>query len=248
MIAIFSTKQKITINNTTTSVIQPAQGGLGLSSYDKGDIIYADGYQSLSKIRISDEGDVLEVKDGIPSWQKIEAAFNVIHNNMIGLQGGTDNERYHLSMAELYDLIHMEEKVRSMNLDGYVSKDQLIIDTIRVGIKGKIPVNTDGYLMPDYSESDQETFTYIAITNCIMKKLMAIVRKAPGIGNDINLKVRVDNVDTILSTSISDLQKTNFDIVDTVNVYTGSVISIEYKTSQYCEAEDLQVMIQIIFQ
>jgi hypothetical protein len=247
MSTVFSSKKKIGTHDIE-GVISVDKGGLGINSFQIGDLIYADGYQSLTKLHIEEDGNILTIKDGVPSWNTLEASFNIDHNNMLGLQGGNDNEKYHLTANEANNIINMEEKVRSIKLDGYISKDQIIIDIIRVGIKGKISPNSYGYLLPDYSESDEEVFTYIAVTNCRINKLMAVVRKSPGIGNSITLMIRINNEDTNLNTSIYDLLNASSNLSEVINVYSGNIISVKYTTSSECNAEDLQVIVQIVLQ
>lgn len=44
-------------------------GGTGLNTYDEGDLLFASAIDTLSKLAIGNEGEVLTVISGIPSWQ-----------------------------------------------------------------------------------------------------------------------------------------------------------------------------------
>jgi hypothetical protein len=53
---------------TSAGVINPTGGGTGNSSYTKGDILYASGTNTLSKLAIGSTGQVLSVSSGLPAW------------------------------------------------------------------------------------------------------------------------------------------------------------------------------------
>jgi fibronectin-binding autotransporter adhesin len=59
-----------TWNGTT---IGADYGGTGLTSYATGDLIYASGSTTLSKIPVGTNGQILTVNSGIPSWQPAPA-------------------------------------------------------------------------------------------------------------------------------------------------------------------------------
>src|SRR5210317_1477155 len=50
------------------NTIGTAYGGTGLTSYTTGDILYASGTNTLSKLAIGTAGQVLKVSGGVPSW------------------------------------------------------------------------------------------------------------------------------------------------------------------------------------
>jgi len=56
------------------TVFQVFQGGTGLSSYTAGDIIYADGTSSLTVLNKGNDGEVLTLSSGIPTWEKVSGA------------------------------------------------------------------------------------------------------------------------------------------------------------------------------
>ncbi len=53
---------------TLTTALSATNGGTGQSSYTTGDILYASGANTLSKLPIGNAGEVLKIAGGIPSW------------------------------------------------------------------------------------------------------------------------------------------------------------------------------------
>lgn len=51
-----------------TGVVGETQGGTGLSTYTSGDIIYADGANSLAKLAKGTDGQFLSLSGGFPAW------------------------------------------------------------------------------------------------------------------------------------------------------------------------------------
>lgn len=65
-----STSSVGTVNSGTWqgSVITPQYGGTGLSSYTSGDILYASGTTTLSKLGVGSTGNCLTVSSSLPAW------------------------------------------------------------------------------------------------------------------------------------------------------------------------------------
>ncbi|MGI5828238.1 MAG: hypothetical protein ACOX6V_04450, partial [Patescibacteria group bacterium] len=78
-------------NLTTTGTVTTAQGGTGLSTYTKGDLVYSSADNVLSKLAVGSENQVLTVSDqGVPYWMSLPAGgtvTSVATGN--GLTGGT---------------------------------------------------------------------------------------------------------------------------------------------------------------
>jgi len=55
-------------SNVTTGTLSTSRGGTGQSSYTTGDIIYANGSSSLTRLGIGSVGEVLTVSGGVPTW------------------------------------------------------------------------------------------------------------------------------------------------------------------------------------
>lgn len=64
----------VTTGTWNASIIQPAFGGTGISSYAVGDLIYASGTTTLSRQAIGTAGQYLGITGGIPSWRTILAS------------------------------------------------------------------------------------------------------------------------------------------------------------------------------
>ncbi len=69
----------ITLGTITTgtwngTTISPIYGGTGQTGYSTGDIIYADGANSLDRLGIGNAGEVLTVSGGLPTWQSTSSS------------------------------------------------------------------------------------------------------------------------------------------------------------------------------
>ena len=71
------------ISTTSASPLGVVSGGTGLSSYTAGDILYASGTATLSKLAIGTNGQTLTLASGIPSWVNIAPA------GVVQMYGGT---------------------------------------------------------------------------------------------------------------------------------------------------------------
>lgn len=54
--------------NSQSSILSPTQGGTGLNTYTTGDIIYANGTNTLAKLPVSTNGFFLTLSGGVPAW------------------------------------------------------------------------------------------------------------------------------------------------------------------------------------
>jgi len=54
------------------NTIQYAYGGTGLTSYAKGDIIYASATNTLAKLTAGSNGQVIQLQDGLPVWADLD--------------------------------------------------------------------------------------------------------------------------------------------------------------------------------
>lgn len=55
-------------NVTTSGVLNATGGGTGQSAYTTGDVLYASSSNTLSKLNIGSNGQVLTISGGLPSW------------------------------------------------------------------------------------------------------------------------------------------------------------------------------------
>lgn len=76
----------VTSGTWSATTIAANKGGTGQSSYSTGDIVYASGASTLSKLSISSDGKVLQLSGGLPTWQSISVdqtltyAWTGVHN------------------------------------------------------------------------------------------------------------------------------------------------------------------------
>jgi hypothetical protein len=54
------------------NTIQYAYGGTGLTSYAKGDIIYASANNTLAKLTAGSNGQIIQLQDGLPVWADLD--------------------------------------------------------------------------------------------------------------------------------------------------------------------------------
>jgi len=72
-----------------TGTLAVANGGTALTSYATGDVIYASGATTLSKLKIGGAGQGLVSRGGIPSWEALSGSGTVTQiNTGTGLTGG----------------------------------------------------------------------------------------------------------------------------------------------------------------
>lgn len=61
---------------TSTGTVAVANGGTGIASYTVGDLLYASGTTTLSKLAIGSTGKFLSVSGGLPAWTAITGTAN----------------------------------------------------------------------------------------------------------------------------------------------------------------------------
>jgi len=72
------------------------KGGTGLSTVSTGDLLYSSTPNTLNRLTIGSEGQILTVSSGIPIWTE-----TLTHNNLSGLQGGSSADGYyHLTSSQ----------------------------------------------------------------------------------------------------------------------------------------------------
>ena len=90
-------------------VITVAKGGTNISSYNSGDILYASGSTTLSKLGIGSTNQILTVVDGAPVWANTGTAAQVANSLVLkfdtGTTEGTDLYSFNGSAAKTIDII-----------------------------------------------------------------------------------------------------------------------------------------------
>lgn len=89
-------------------VITVAKGGTNISSYNSGDILYASGSTTLSKLGIGSTNQILTVVGGVPAWANAGTAAQVANSLVLkfdtGTTEGTDLYTYNGSAAKTIDI------------------------------------------------------------------------------------------------------------------------------------------------
>lgn len=88
--------------------ITVAKGGTNITSYTSGDILYASGTTTLSKLGIGSTGQILTVVGGAPAWANAGTAAQVANNLVLkfdtGTTEGTDLYTFNGSAAKTIDI------------------------------------------------------------------------------------------------------------------------------------------------
>lgn len=71
------------------SITQPRNGGTGLTAYTIGDIIYASGTTSFTRLNIGSSGQTLIVSGGIPTWSTIAVPASISFNYPLSITSNT---------------------------------------------------------------------------------------------------------------------------------------------------------------
>ena len=82
-------------DNITSGTLGTARGGTGLSSFTKGDIIYASADNTLSKLSKGTDGQVLKLSKGVPVWSTDNNSWRGIADNLT-----TDDDTVSLSARQ----------------------------------------------------------------------------------------------------------------------------------------------------
>lgn len=118
------------------------------------------------------------------------------------------------------------------------------IDLIKVGKIDIISPNTTVYLLPDFSESNNEDFiAYLIDGYGTLSDMQIYAGTASGVGDNIVFTVRINGVDTSLTATLSDAS-TTVTGSSTVNVSPGDLVTVSAVTSATCAAADIYVSIR----
>ena len=80
----------ITSGTWNGTAIGPTYGGTGLTSYSTGDILYASGANTLSKLAAGTNGYVLTLASGVPTWAAASASLPSLTNTDIWVGNGSN--------------------------------------------------------------------------------------------------------------------------------------------------------------
>jgi len=89
---------------TLVTELDETYGGTGLTSYVAGDILYASGANTLTKLVIGTNGDVLTLAAGLPSWVAGSAGVSIFSDlTDVTLAGAVDNDLLYRSGGDWID-------------------------------------------------------------------------------------------------------------------------------------------------
>jgi len=94
----------VTTGTWSADTIGETKGGTGLSSYLAGDMLYADGANSLATIGIGNNGDVLTITTGVPGWAAPGSGGTVTEVTVgtgLDVTNGTTTPNITLDLSEL---------------------------------------------------------------------------------------------------------------------------------------------------
>lgn len=131
------------------SVVQPAYGGTGIASYAVGDIIYASGTTTLSKLAATTSGFVLTANGtGVaPSWQAVDIAAKI--HAATGKTTPVDADEIGIADSAASFVL---KKVTFANLSTWIGTK---LGPLIVAATGKTtPVDADSLVISDSAASD----------------------------------------------------------------------------------------------
>jgi len=121
------------------------------------------------------------------------------------------------------------------------SAQEAAIDVITVGKIDIVTPNTVSYLLPDFSESNNEDFiAYLIDGYGSISNLYIYAGTAPGVGATAEFIVRVNGIDTGLETTMTGTNTVAVDL-DSVNVVPGDLVTVKVTTSVTCAVADVHV-------
>ncbi len=82
-----NTLSNISLTTAVTGTLPIANGGTNITTYTTGDILYASATNTLSKLGIGNNGDVLTVASGVPAWQASSAGSSDPNPQIFMLMG-----------------------------------------------------------------------------------------------------------------------------------------------------------------
>ena len=130
----------LTAGTWNANTIGVGYGGTGLSSYTTGDLIYASGTSTLSKLGVGTNGYILTVSSGLPSWQPAPATgVTSFQTSLSGLTPSTSTTGA-VTLAGT-----LGETSGGTGISTYATGD--IIYASSVNTLAKLPAGTNGYVL-----------------------------------------------------------------------------------------------------
>ena len=122
---------------------------------------------------------------------------------------------------------------------------QAPITIFSVGKIGALTPNATRFLLPNFCESTDESFSaYVVPQDGNIDQLVCRVNIPPGAGDAVYIIVCLNGSMSALATSIVDTATYSTDLLNSIDVVRGDLITVNMITSTYCAAENLQVMLR----
>jgi hypothetical protein len=120
-----------------TGVVDEVHGGTNASTYTTGDIIYANATNTLTKLNIGSQYNVLNVDaGGVPHWSAIDlSSANAVSGTLGATSGGTGQSTYVLG-----DIIYANATNSLAKLAGQTTSTQKFLSQTGTGISSSAPV------------------------------------------------------------------------------------------------------------
>ncbi len=189
-----------------------------------------------------------------------QKAFDTLDDHIHAeTRGGTGQTTYNRGDILYSDASNSLDK-RAIGADGYVLTSRSGVpvwepipgaaagDVIDVITAGKIDGLTAGvtrYLLPNFSEVNDESFpAYLIDGYGDLSNLVIYLGTAPGVGEQVAFTVRLNGVATTLLDTIVGTTNVGGNVVNTVSVSHGDRITIEAVSSGGSVAADIQMSIR----
>jgi len=106
--------------------------------------------------------------------------------------------------------------------------------------------NYDGYLSPDFTLDSNELPVFLVNSSGTLQHLRISMTTAPGLGESVTFTVRVGTVDTGITVTVTGSNKTGADIVNSIAVTAGDLITIRVVTSAAGVPENIIASLNIV--
>jgi hypothetical protein len=117
--------------------------------------------------------------------------------------------------------------------------------TITSGAYTSVPSSYDGYLMPDFSINTEQLVTYLVNSSGTLKDLRIYMDSVAGAGENASFTVMVNFMATNIVATLTDENKNGSDLVHSLAVVAGDLISIRITTSSGATAGNIIASLNI---
>lgn len=220
----------------STTYWEVTKGGTGLNTVAAGDLLYASALNTVDRIAIGSEGQVLTVSSGVPTWASDSSPTS--HNALTGIQGGSGTDGYYHFTSYEHDWLndgytdgYWDETKGGTGYTSYSVGDILYADTTTS--LAKLSASVDGYILslssgiPTWTETQSTDVTSMIRESSIIEGTLANT----GIQETAMESATWDQSNQVFSTNLADdiiyVGNGRF-IASTDNIDTGIAVSEDY--------------------